>query len=57
MRHNIGKLSWGITDNYGWPVNKKNLRNSIISDILDEEVKFDSSLVGDYIIYNIRFKF
>lgn len=47
MRHNVGKLSWEVTDKYGWPVNKDNIRDAKISVIIGESDSYEDC------IYNI----
>lgn len=47
MRHNVGGLSWEVTDKYGWPINKNNIRDAKINVIIGESDSYEDC------IYNI----
>lgn len=47
MRHNVGGLSWEVTDRYGWPVGKDAIREAKIDLIIGNSYNYEDC------IYNI----
>jgi type II restriction/modification system DNA methylase subunit YeeA len=47
MRHNVGGLSWEVTDKYGWPVEKDAIRDAKINVIIGESNTYEDC------VYNI----
>lgn len=49
MRHNVGGLSWEVTDKYGRPVNKDNIRDAKISVIIGESDSYEDCIYNIYL--------
>lgn len=47
MRHNVGKLSWEVTDQYGWPIGIDVIRDAKIDEIIGVSDAYEDC------IYNI----